>query len=91
MPHATTSSSDSCPASKTLCGPIPFLYPTGPFNQSDTFYFEQLPDGAYLLTGHGSHNIFPGVHDEDRPSLILNPEDGLGGEFVATESVMGSM
>jgi len=73
---------------KTIFGPYTLSYPIFGYDQSDSFYAEQLPDGSYVITGHGSHDS-PILHDEDQPLLLLDPAGGFGGAIVGTESIGG--
>lgn len=69
--------------------PSPSSTPILGFNQSDT-YFEQLPDGAYLLILHSSHDLPLGIHDENQPTLVLDAKGGIEGDVIATEVVRSS-
>jgi hypothetical protein len=57
---------------KTIFGPYTFSYPIFGYDQSDTFYVEQLPDGAYVIPAHGVHDS-PLINDVDQPTLLLDP------------------
>lgn len=74
---------------KTLFGPYTFSYPIFGYAQSDTFYVEELPSGAYEISGHGYHEVGPILVDNDQPALILDPAGGFGGAIVGTESIAG--
>lgn len=75
-------------ATKTLFGPYMLTYPIAGFDQEDTFYAVEKPDGTVELAVHGSHDLPLGGSDAD--SIVGDiGKAGLGAELVATEVILG--
>ena len=40
-----------------------------------------------MITGHGSHDLTFGIHDEDQPEILLDAKGGLGGDIAGAKLI----